>query len=93
MQEVPHVSGAVVDQSVGRWAVVLAVTAAFMIGGGYLGFAGSAQAGGNAGTPGRDGQSVTCDAHQPPRDDVLVCNAVAGNGGDGEDGAPGAVHR
>ncbi|GAA1255465.1 hypothetical protein GCM10009609_18360 [Pseudonocardia aurantiaca] len=97
MQEVPHVSSAVVDPSAGRWAIALVVTAAFMVGGGFLGYTDSAQAAGkpgdNAGSPGRDGQSVTCHTHQPPRDDMLVCNAVAGNGADGKDGAPAAVHR
>jgi hypothetical protein len=91
MQEESHVS-AVNDRSVGRWAVAL--TAAFMAGG-YLGSVGAAQAadepGGNAGSPGRDGQSVTCYAYWAPRDPMpIICKAV---GKDGEDGAPGAVHR
>jgi hypothetical protein len=83
-------SGVLNDRSVGRWAVALAA-AAFMAGGGYIGSVGSAQAGGepdNVGSPGRDGQSVTC--YASPRDDAPTsCNAV---GGDGEDGAPGAVY-
>jgi hypothetical protein len=93
MQEVSRVSAALNDRSVGRWAVALA--AAFMVGGGYLGSVGSAQAGdepgGNVGSPGRDGQSVTCYAYVSPREATpTICNAV---GGDGEDGAPGMVHR
>jgi hypothetical protein len=92
MQEVSHVAGALNDRSVGRWVVALAATAA-MVGGGYLGSVGSAQAGGEpgniVGSPGRDGQSVTC--YVSPRDEpLIICNAV---GGDGEDGAPGGVYR
>jgi hypothetical protein len=79
---------AVNDRTVGRW--VVAIAAAFMVGG-YLGSAGTAQAsdepGGNAGSPGRDGQSVTCHASQHDRQPI--CGVV---GADGEDGAPGAVH-
>jgi hypothetical protein len=94
MQEVSHVSDALNDRRVGRWAVALAATA-FMVGGGYLGSVGSAQAGdepdsNNVGSPGRDGQSVTCYVYTSPRDDAPICNAV---GGDGEDGAPAVVHR
>jgi hypothetical protein len=88
MQKVSHVFGGPNDRSVRRWAVALAATAA-MVGGGYLGSVGSAQAGGepdsNVGSPGRDGKSVTC--YASPRDDApTTCNAV---GEDGEDGAPG----
>jgi len=81
------VAGALNDRSVGRWVVALAATAA-------SGSVGSAQAGdepgNNVGSPGRDGQSVSCYAYMSPRDDALTCKVV---GGDGEDGAPGAVHR
>ena len=91
MQEVSQVS-ALTDRSVGRWAVAL--TAAVLVGG-YLGSVGAAQAvdepGGNAGSPGRDGQSVTCYAYWSPREtNPIICNAM---GKAGEDGAPGAVHR
>jgi hypothetical protein len=93
MQEVSQVSSALNDRSVGRWVVALAATAAFMVGGGFLGSVGSAQAGGdpdnNVGSPGGDGQGATCFAYGSPRDDTSSCNAV---GEDGEDGAPGAVY-
>jgi hypothetical protein len=93
MQEVSQVSGALNDRSVGRWVVALAVTAALMVGGGFLGSVGSAQAGGepdsNVGSPGGDGQSVTCYASSPRDDAPTTCDAV---GGDGEDGEPGAVY-
>jgi hypothetical protein len=80
------------DRSAGGWAVALA--AAFLVGG-YLGSIGSAQAGeepgSNAGSPGRDGRSVTCSSYWSPRDNTpVICNVV---GEDGEDGAPGAVQR
>jgi hypothetical protein len=76
------VADALNDRRVGRWAVALA--AAFMAGG-SLGSVGSAQAGdepgGNAGSPGRDGQSVTCYAYWSPRHDApIICNAVGGDG-------------
>jgi anti-sigma-K factor RskA len=93
MQQLPHGSGAIGDQSDGRWAAALAATAIFMVGGGYLGFVGSAQADstpGVAGSPGQDGQNVTCYRYTSQRDDASVCNVMAG---DGEDGAPGAVDR
>jgi hypothetical protein len=91
MQEVSQVSGALNHRSIGRWTVALA-TAAFMLGGGFLGSVGSARAGGepdsNVGSSGQDGQSATC--YASPRDDAPTsCKAV---GGDGEDGAPGAVY-
>jgi hypothetical protein len=80
MQEVPRMSGALADQTVGRWAVALAATAAFMVVGGYLGTVSSAQAGGepgdNVGPLGRDGQSFTCYAYLFPRDDAPVCIVV-----------------
>jgi hypothetical protein len=90
MQDISHVSGALNDRSAGRWAVALAATAAFMVGGGFLGSVGSAQAGdkpgNNVGSPGRDGMIVTCYADDVSRlDGTLVCNA-----GNGE---PGAVYR
>ena len=61
-----------------------------MVGGGFLGTVGSAQAGGepgnNVGSPGGDGLFVTCYAYNaPPLDDTLVCDM-----GNGE---PGAVYR
>jgi hypothetical protein len=63
-----------------------------MVGGGYLGSVGSAQAGGDPGTGnivgsrGRDGLSITCDAYSVSlRDDALSCNVVV----NGESGAPG----
>ena len=89
MQEVSHVSSVVNDRSVGRWAVALAATAV-MVGGGYLGSAGSAQAGDkpdehNVGAPGQD-VSVTCSTPVSSLDHAPVCSAV------GEDGAPGAVY-
>jgi hypothetical protein len=63
-----------------------------MVGGGYLGSVGSAQAGdepaNNVGSSGSDGQNVTCNAYMSPPKDVLTCKVV---GGGGEDGAPGAV--
>jgi hypothetical protein len=93
MQEVSHVSAALNDRRVGRWAVALA--AAGMVGGGCLGSVGFAQAGdepgGNVGSPGRDGQSVTCYAHVPPlKATPTICKAV---GRDGKGGAPGTVDR
>jgi hypothetical protein len=91
MLEASHVSGALNDRSGGRCAVALA--AAFMAGG-YLGSIGSAVAGdepgGQAGSSGRDRQSVTCYEYWSPRNTPILCNAV---GGDGEDGASGMVHR
>jgi hypothetical protein len=88
MQEVSHVSSVVNDRRVGRWAVALAATA-LVVGGGYLGSAGNAQAGdepdiNNVGSPGQD---ATCSTHLPGPDGVPICNAV------GQDGAPGAVYR
>jgi hypothetical protein len=63
-----------------------------MVGGGYLGSVGSAQAGGesgnNVGSPGRDGQDVTCVATPPAE---LAC--LRRGGRDGEDLAPGVVYR
>jgi hypothetical protein len=88
------VFGALNDGSGRRWAVALAATMAFMVAGGFLGCIGSAQAGGdpdnNVGSPGRDGESVSCFAYGFSHDDPPICNVV---GGDGEDGAPGAVYR
>jgi hypothetical protein len=81
------VSGVLNDRSGGRLAVALAATA-LMVGGGYLGSAGSAQAGDIVGSPGQDGGSVTCYTPMPSPDNAPVCNAVAA----GEDGAPGAVY-
>ena len=93
MQEMSDVLGALHDRSVGRWAVALAATAAFMVGGAYLGSVGSAQAGGGdpgngniVGSRGRDGLSITCDAYSVSlRDDALICNVAV----NGEGGAPG----
>jgi hypothetical protein len=92
MQDISHVSSALNDRSAGRWAVALAATAAFMVGGGYLGSVGSAQAGGDPGNDsivgswGRDGVSVTCNAYSVSlRNDSLTCNVVV----NGEGGAPG----
>jgi hypothetical protein len=45
MQEMARVPAALNDRCVGRWGVALAAKAAFMVGGGYLGSVGSAQAG------------------------------------------------
>jgi hypothetical protein len=61
-----------------------------MVGGGYLGSVGSAQAGDEpgyiVGSPGWDGTIVTCHTYSvSPRDDTLVCNS-----GNGE---PGAIYR
>jgi hypothetical protein len=94
MQETSDVLGAL-NWSGGRWAVALAATAAFMVGGGYLGSVATAQAGGepgndDVGSGGWDGLSVTCYAYNPfLRDDALVCNVV----GEGEGGGPGVVYR
>jgi hypothetical protein len=92
MQETSDVLGALNDWSAGRWAVALASTVAFMVGGAYLGSIGSAQAGGDpsndniVGTRGRDGLSVTCNAYSVSlRDDAVICNVVV----NGEGGAPG----
>ena len=90
MQEVSHVSGVLKDRRVGRWGVALAATA-LMVGGGYLGSAGSALAGddpdiNNVGSPGQD-VSVTCYTPMASSDNAPICNAVGG------DGAPGAVYR
>lgn len=79
--------------SLGRWAVALAATAAFMFGGGFPGSVGSVQAGdgpGNVGSPGQDGQDVTCSIYNKVtlvHDNVPICSGV---GRDGEDGAHGA---
>jgi hypothetical protein len=92
MQEMSDVLGALHDRSVGRWAVALTATAAFMVGGAYLGSIGSAQAGGDpgngniVGSRGRDGLSITCDAYSVSlRDEALICNVVVND----EGGAPG----
>jgi hypothetical protein len=92
MQEMSDVLGALHDRSVGRWAVALTATAAFMVGGAYLGSVGSAQAGGDpgngniVGSRGRDGLSITCDAYSVSlRDEALICNVVV----NGEGGVPG----
>lgn len=93
MQDVSQVTGALNDRGASRWAVALAATASFMVGGGFLGSVGSAQAGdepgSDVGSPSLDGLSVTCAYTVPMRDDALICNVV----GDGEDGAPGSVYR
>lgn len=80
------------DWSVGRWAVALTATVAFIVGGPYLGSVGSAQAGGDpsndniVGSRGRDGPSVTCNTYSVSlRDDAVICNVVV----NGEGGAPG----
>ncbi len=80
------------DRRAGRLAVALAATA-LMVGGGYLGSAGSAQAGDepdihNVGSPGKDGGTVTCYRSLSPYENGPICNAAA----NGEDGAPGAVY-
>jgi hypothetical protein len=92
MQEMSDVLGVLHDRSAGRWAVGLAATAAFMVGGAYLGSVGSAQAGGdlgnnnNVGSWGRDGLGVTCNAYSVSlRDDALICNVIV----NGYGGAPG----
>jgi hypothetical protein len=96
MQEVSNVMN---DRRAGRWAVALAATA-LVAGGGFLGSAGSAQAGDepdihNVGSPGQDGGSVTCYgpvsvAHDPQSstDNPHICSVAA----NGQDGAPGAVY-
>jgi hypothetical protein len=92
MQEISDVFSALNDRGARRWAVALAATAAFMVGGAYLGSVGSAQAGGDpdndsiVGSRGRDGLSITCNAYSVSlRDDALICNVVV----NGEGGAPG----
>jgi hypothetical protein len=87
------VSGVLNDRRVGRLVVALAATA-LMVGGGYLGSTGSAQAGDepdihNVGTPGRDGGTVTCYTSPSPNGKAPICNAAA----NGEDGTPGVVYR
>ena len=59
-----------------------------MVGGGFLGYIGSAQAGGehgnNVGSPDRDGQSVTCYAYGFSRDGASIwlrCTATPGRPG------------
>jgi len=93
MQEMPLVSELLNDRSAGRWAVALAATAALMVGGGFLGCAGSALADGkpdnNVGSPGGDGQDATCFPYMPTQENSL-CNFV---GEEVEDTAPGAVDR
>jgi hypothetical protein len=93
--KVLHVFDVLRKGSLGRWAVVLAATAAFMVGGGFPGSVGSAQAGngpGNVGSPGQDGQDVTCSTYNNVTlvHGNVLCNGV---GGDGKDGAPGADRR
>jgi hypothetical protein len=90
--EISDVLGALNDRGARRWAVALAATAAFMVGGAYLGSVGSAQAGGDPGNDGiigsrgRDGLSITCNAYSVSmRDDALICNVVVNGAG----GAPG----
>jgi hypothetical protein len=100
MQETSDVLGALNEWSAGRWAVALASTVAFMVGGAYLGSVGSAQAGGdpgnddNVGSWGRDGLSITCDAYSVALGgDALVCNVVVtGQGGAPGEGGSATIH-
>ena len=64
------------------------IAAAFLVGGGFVASAGLAHAGDdpdNVGTPGEDGQDVTCTAYMPPVN-MPICNVVGDDGGDGATG-------
>lgn len=66
-----------------------AIAAAILAGAGFAASAGAAHAGDEpdrAGTPGEDGQDVTCTSSYLPPVNAPICNAVGGDGADGASG-------